>query len=488
MYWFAGKRVNCLTMLEISPLFFNTGAVCGCGPWAYQAKPLALLVKPLKRLVQAARVLAMLSLCLCLPAVAVAQTNDQGYAEENLARDSGETGNGQGQTIQGQTVATYAGTRGSSKAAQLYQDARYDYSMGYLGSAINNLKQLITTYPRTPFAEQGRKDLEMLYAEVRRARALQRRNPARRVNRRVTSGGMQGDDPREQTAAGTSESSGTSGTIGVGTSIAARYTPAAGPLSEENSLSKDDALNEEDSLSPFVGNAPGGAGNPITGVLPRPKVFARGTQLQGRAIGTRGLVEDDRSNQSIAGWSYKIMTLGAPKVVGQARLAILEKGVTATKIRAVKIAEPEPAAKSSASAPPAGMPRSSRQKQKAANFRRYNAAFKSASSDRIFFGPQSIALESRARSVIAAQAVWLKSHGDLTVAIEGHADEGGSRQQDRIISRRRAEAVRKYLVANGVKADHIIIKAHGRAARISLCAASFCAAQNRRVVTKIVVP
>jgi outer membrane protein OmpA-like peptidoglycan-associated protein len=105
--------------------------------------------------------------------------------------------------------------------------------------------------------------------------------------------------------------------------------------------------------------------------------------------------------------------------------------------------------------------------------------------DRVFFSAGSAELGSRARSAITAQAQWLNRWHEFEAAIEGHADESGSDQENLKLSERRAEAVRLRLVEEGVEASRLAIVAQGRTQRIAICAGVDCAAQNRRAVTLV---
>lgn len=102
--------------------------------------------------------------------------------------------------------------------------------------------------------------------------------------------------------------------------------------------------------------------------------------------------------------------------------------------------------------------------------------------DRVFFAPGSAALGLRARLQLARQAVWLNAWQARSVIV-GHADEGGSTENDERIALRRAEAVRDRLVEEGVPVERLQILALGRRERIAPCEAQACAAQNRRAVT-----
>ena len=48
--------------------------------------------------------------------------------------------------------------------------------------------------------------------------------------------------------------------------------------------------------------------------------------------------------------------------------------------------------------------------------------------DRVFFAYDSYSLTSAAQATLAKQAKWLKANGSVTIAIEGHADERGTRE------------------------------------------------------------
>jgi len=105
--------------------------------------------------------------------------------------------------------------------------------------------------------------------------------------------------------------------------------------------------------------------------------------------------------------------------------------------------------------------------------------------DRIFFAPGSAELGSRARVALASQARWLIRWREFEAAIEGHADEPGSEEENISLSVQRAEAVRQRLIAEGVEPARIAIVPMGRAVRLATCADIDCRAQNRRAVTLV---
>lgn len=105
--------------------------------------------------------------------------------------------------------------------------------------------------------------------------------------------------------------------------------------------------------------------------------------------------------------------------------------------------------------------------------------------DRVFFGSGSAEIGARARAVLAAQAEWLMRQPQLRLTVEGHADDGGSTEQNVKLSAERATVVRDRLVAEGVEARRIATSARGREDRTAVCVEPACTAQNRRVVTII---
>lgn len=103
--------------------------------------------------------------------------------------------------------------------------------------------------------------------------------------------------------------------------------------------------------------------------------------------------------------------------------------------------------------------------------------------DRVFFSLGSAELGTRARTVLAAQAKWLKRQPRVNATIEGHADDPGSEAENRALAEARAEAVRSRLIEEGVPAERLDAVVKGREERIAECGEPECAAQNRRAVT-----
>jgi peptidoglycan-associated lipoprotein len=111
--------------------------------------------------------------------------------------------------------------------------------------------------------------------------------------------------------------------------------------------------------------------------------------------------------------------------------------------------------------------------------------FATVVGDRVYFLEDQSTLTGEAQETLRRQAAWLKKYPDVTVQVEGHADERGTREYNIALSARRATATREFLVAQGIKASRIASIAYGKERPVALCDAESCWSQNRRAVTVI---
>ena len=105
--------------------------------------------------------------------------------------------------------------------------------------------------------------------------------------------------------------------------------------------------------------------------------------------------------------------------------------------------------------------------------------------DRVFFLEDKSTLSPEAQETLRRQAQWLNKYGKVTVQVEGHADERGTREYNIALSARRATAAREFLISQGVAANRISSIAYGKERPAALCDAEQCWSQNRRAVTVI---
>jgi peptidoglycan-associated lipoprotein len=105
--------------------------------------------------------------------------------------------------------------------------------------------------------------------------------------------------------------------------------------------------------------------------------------------------------------------------------------------------------------------------------------------DRVFFLEDQSSLTPEAQETLRRQAQWLGQYANVTVQVEGHADERGTREYNIALSARRATAAREFLIAQGVNGKRISSIAYGKERPAALCDAEQCWSQNRRAVTVI---
>ena len=77
-------------------------------------------------------------------------------------------------------------------------------------------------------------------------------------------------------------------------------------------------------------------------------------------------------------------------------------------------------------------------------------------------------------------AQCLTSHRNAMVTIGGHADERGSDEYNMRLGERRANAVRAYLIAQGVEAERVTVTSHGERSPACSDHSEGCWGENRR--------
>ena len=78
-------------------------------------------------------------------------------------------------------------------------------------------------------------------------------------------------------------------------------------------------------------------------------------------------------------------------------------------------------------------------------------------ADRVFFATNESILTTASRETLRAQAAWLRENSNITVVLEGHADERGTREYNLALGERRANAAKDYLMTYGVSSDRICL-------------------------------
>lgn len=111
--------------------------------------------------------------------------------------------------------------------------------------------------------------------------------------------------------------------------------------------------------------------------------------------------------------------------------------------------------------------------------------FKVEVGDRVFFDFDKFNVKADQKKTLDRQAAWLKANPSVTVTVEGHCDERGTREYNLALGERRANAVKDYLVFQGIDAKRVKVVSYGEERPVALGSDEAAWAQNRRGVTVI---
>jgi peptidoglycan-associated lipoprotein len=98
----------------------------------------------------------------------------------------------------------------------------------------------------------------------------------------------------------------------------------------------------------------------------------------------------------------------------------------------------------------------------------------------IYFDFDQAVLLPSARSLLLAHAERLRN-SDAAARLEGHADERGSREYNMALGERRANAVRDFLVLQGVSRANLEVISYGEERPLALGSNESSYSKNRRV-------
>ncbi len=97
-----------------------------------------------------------------------------------------------------------------------------------------------------------------------------------------------------------------------------------------------------------------------------------------------------------------------------------------------------------------------------------------------YFEYDSSDLKPEAMRALDVHARDLKANGNRVV-LEGHADERGTREYNMALGERRAKAVQRYLVLQGVNAGQLELVSYGEERPVATGSDEYSWSQNRRV-------
>ena len=102
--------------------------------------------------------------------------------------------------------------------------------------------------------------------------------------------------------------------------------------------------------------------------------------------------------------------------------------------------------------------------------------------DRVFFDFDRSDLRPDAIEQLNRQADWMKSNPTVTVILQGHADERGTREYNLALGDRRASSAKQYLESMGIGGGRIDSISYGKERPEVLGSNEAAWAQNRRAV------
>jgi|TARA_B110000438_G_scaffold251722_1_gene256334 peptidoglycan-associated lipoprotein len=105
--------------------------------------------------------------------------------------------------------------------------------------------------------------------------------------------------------------------------------------------------------------------------------------------------------------------------------------------------------------------------------------------DRVFFGYDSSKLDEDAQELLQDQVAWLKQYPDVSVTVEGHCDERGTREYNLALGEKRAQAVKNYIIGLGVDSSRVSTISFGKERPAVVGSNDGAWSQNRRSVTTV---
>ena len=103
--------------------------------------------------------------------------------------------------------------------------------------------------------------------------------------------------------------------------------------------------------------------------------------------------------------------------------------------------------------------------------------------DRVFFATNETVLTTASRETLRKQAAWLRKNSKITVVLEGHADERGTREYNLALGERRANSAKDYLMTYGISSDRISVLSYGKEKPVDSGSNPLAWSKNRRSVT-----
>jgi len=98
----------------------------------------------------------------------------------------------------------------------------------------------------------------------------------------------------------------------------------------------------------------------------------------------------------------------------------------------------------------------------------------------VYFDFDKSFIRNDARSVMKANAEWLKANPKVKIKIEGNCDERGTKEYNQALGQRRAASAKKYLTDLGISGSRISLISYGKEKPICNEQSEECWQKNRR--------
>jgi len=108
------------------------------------------------------------------------------------------------------------------------------------------------------------------------------------------------------------------------------------------------------------------------------------------------------------------------------------------------------------------------------------AAAAKAGLQPIYFDFDKSFVRNDAKSVMKANANYLKANPKVKVKIEGNCDERGTKEYNQALGQRRAASAKKYLTDLGIAANRISLISYGKEKPVCTDGTETCWQKNRR--------
>ncbi len=108
-----------------------------------------------------------------------------------------------------------------------------------------------------------------------------------------------------------------------------------------------------------------------------------------------------------------------------------------------------------------------------------------SAGDRVFFEFDRSDITPEAQQTLQRQAEWLQRYPNVTVTIEGHCDERGTREYNLALGERRANAAKQVLAAAGIPSSRVSTISYGKDRPVVPGSTEEAWAQNRVAITTV---